>query len=83
MTLHEVRKFDLDGWSCSILDNIEEGWSIAVCWTRGKRKQIAIPAVDFETCDEEVFRAYLPDPVARRLASICRMYRIVKMRSRI
>jgi len=84
MVLHEVEKFELDGWMCSILDNVNEGWSLAVCWTKGGRKQVAIPARVFETCNEELFRDYgLPEYVSRRLASVCRMYRIVKARSRV
>ena len=78
MPLKEAIRADLDDWVCSILEH-EEGWALATCWRKDKKKANTIPAEAFATCSEEVFEEYgLPKYVARKLARLCRSYKVIK-----
>jgi len=76
--LKEVVRMQMDGWVCAILEH-EEGWALATCWSKDKKKANTIPSVAFETCSEEVFEEYgLPKYVAKKLSRLCRSYMVTK-----
>lgn len=78
MPLKEVMRVDLDNWICSVLEH-EEGWALATCWSKDKKRANTVPAEAFVTCSETVFESYgLPKYVAKKLARLCLSYKALK-----
>lgn len=73
----KVGEYKTKKYHCTVWKDQIEGWKFAHCvWSyRGKKHSRLIPAVDFESCNKDLWinKYSLPEPAAKALETICRL----------